>query len=97
MPDKTRTQGRRGPRGPAGRRGPRGPQGRKGTNGALGPKEQPGATGPLHSGERMELLTVVESQLQDVFRELDMQMKRMAQIQMQIDELRARLRQVIGG
>jgi hypothetical protein len=44
----------------------------------------------------MELLTLVEGQIEDIYKELDVQLKRMAQLQMQLDELRATVRKLTG-
>jgi hypothetical protein len=43
----------------------------------------------------MEILALVEGQIEDIYRELDVQMKRMAQLQVQLDEVRAQIRQLI--
>jgi hypothetical protein len=44
----------------------------------------------------MELLTLVEEQIEGIYKELDIQMKRMAQLQMQIDEVRTTVRKLTG-
>lgn len=40
----------------------------------------------------MQLMAEVQAQFERVNRELDIQLKRMAQIQMELDQVRARLR-----
>jgi hypothetical protein len=42
-----------------------------------------------------DLLEIVEKQIDDIHRDLDVQMKRIAQIQQQMDELRAAVRRVL--
>jgi hypothetical protein len=44
----------------------------------------------------MELLTLVEEQIEGIYKELDIQMTRMAQLQMQIDEVRTTVRKLTG-
>jgi hypothetical protein len=73
-----------GKRGPRGRIGPPGPKGPKGERGASG------QDGPAAKGN--EVLEIVEKQIDDIHRELDIQMKRIAQLQMQVDELRGTVR-----
>jgi polyhydroxyalkanoate synthesis regulator phasin len=41
-------------------------------------------------------LTIVEAQIENIYCDLDIQMKRMAQIQAQVDELRATVRRLTG-
>jgi hypothetical protein len=43
----------------------------------------------------LEILTVVEGQIEDIYRELDVQMKRIAQLQMQVDEVRGQIRKLV--
>jgi Collagen triple helix repeat (20 copies) len=90
--------GRRGPRGipgpagPPGRPGTTGEQGETGATGARGPS---GETGPA-SRDLMEVLSVVEGQIEEIYRELDVQVKRMTQLQSQLDEVRATVRHLMG-
>jgi flagellar biosynthesis chaperone FliJ len=42
-----------------------------------------------------EILEIVERQIDDLHRELDVQMKRVAQIQQQMDELRETVRRLV--
>jgi prefoldin subunit 5 len=53
----------------------------------------PGPTGPAVKGN--DVLEIVEKQIDDIHRDLDVQMKRIAQIQQQMDELRAMVRRVL--
>jgi hypothetical protein len=41
------------------------------------------------------LLGVVEAQIEDIYRELDVQLKRIAQLQSQVDDMRAKLQQLM--
>jgi hypothetical protein len=43
------------------------------------------------------VLEIVEQQIDDIHRDLDLQMNRIAQIQQQMDELRALVRRVLSG
>jgi len=45
----------------------------------------------------MQILTIVEGQIENIYREMDIQMKRMAQIQAQVDDVRAQIRSLKGG
>src|SRR6266851_2712030 len=87
---KGRSPGSRGPRGP---RGPAGDRGHSGHRGARGPQGEPGPAGPSVKGS--DVLEIVERQIDDIHRDLDVQMRRIAQIQNQMDELRAMLHRVL--
>ena len=87
---KGRSRGSRGPRGP---RGPAGDRGHSGHRGARGPQGEPGPAGPSVKGS--DVLEIVERQIDDIHRDLDVQMRRIAQIQKQMDELRAMLHSVL--
>ena len=82
--------GKRGPRGPA---GPRGRPGLKGARGATGPEGPAGRVASAAKGS--EVLEIVEKQIDDIHQQLDLQMKRLAQMQQQVDELRASLRRLL--
>ena len=93
MVKKQRRRGLRGAVGDKGPKGLRGRQGPRGATGALGPRGKTGAagkrgpkgiTGP-HQQDRA--LEVVEERFADVFRQLDIQLRRMAQMQVQLDAL----------
>jgi len=66
--------------------GARGATGKRGTTGATG-KEPP---------RRQKLLDVVEVQINRIDHELQIQMTRMAQIQAEVDHLRANLKKLAG-
>jgi hypothetical protein len=78
------SQGPRGRRGPKGPRGETGPIGRRGKIGKAGRKGPKGLTGPLH---RDNVLDMVMTHFDDVYQQLNIQMKRMAQMQQQVDVL----------
>lgn len=103
--DPRRERGIPGPPGPpgppgtagaVGERGKTGQRGKPGATGARGPAGETGSAGAESSSkDRLEILTVVESQIEDIYHELDVQMKRMAQLQAQVDELRGQIRKLI--
>ena len=82
--------GKRGPRGPA---GPRGRPGLKGPRGAIGPEGPAGHAASSAKGS--DVLEIVETQIDEIHHELDAQMKRLAQMQQQVDELRATVRRLL--
>jgi len=92
---KTGPTGKRGPvgkrgstglRGPTGPRGLTGPIGRRGLLGKRGKRGPEGLTGPA---KQDDALNNVMTHFDDVYRQLDIQMKRMGQIQAQLDMLAA--------
>ena len=92
----TMTKRNRGPRGAIGNKGARGPRGRRGARGAAGLIGQRGQTGPAGGKgpkgpkglpQHDALLGIVEQRFNDVYKQLDVQLRRMAQIQQQLDEL----------
>ena len=87
--DKTREPvGPRGPRGPAGQMGPQGPVGERGHRGQAG-------TAALSAGVAPALaFLAVDEQIDAIKHELDLQLRRMAQLQQQLDQLRAIVRQL---
>jgi hypothetical protein len=97
MARRSRNQTVSGPRGPQGRRGPQGargptgPIGRRGKVGKPGRKGPKGLTGPLHKNH---VLDMVMTHFDDVYQQLNVQMKRMAQIQQQVDLLVAKVRRL---
>ena len=80
--------GKRGPAGPRGAPGPAGPRGQEGQTGERGPTSKTAAT------DRGALLNEVNGHIEGIYKELNVQMKRMAQIQQQVDELRAKVKQL---
>ena len=80
--------GPRGPRGPAGQMGPQGPAGERGHRGSAG-------TAILSAGTAPALAFLAfDEQIDAIKHELDVQLRRMAQLQEQLDQLRAIVRQV---
>jgi hypothetical protein len=77
-------QGKHGAKGPKGPRGLTGPIGRRGKIGKPGHRGPKGLTGPLHKDN---VLDMVMTHFDDVYQQLNIQMKRMAQIQQQVDRL----------
>jgi hypothetical protein len=55
----------------------------------------PGPVGPPVKGS--DVLEIVEKQIDDIHRDLDVQLNRIAQIQQQMDELRTLVRRVLSG
>jgi hypothetical protein len=92
----------KGPRGERGLPGPPGPAGPKGDIGETGPTGPRGAPGKLGEAEvltkygSMEVLTLVEKQIEDIYKELEVQTRRMGQLQAQMDDVRAKIRQLTG-
>ena len=82
-------RGPRGARGPVGARGPSGQLGRRGPIGKPGRRGPGGVQGPQQQNEALE---VMEKHFDDVYRQLEVQMKRMAQIQAELDILGATVR-----
>lgn len=80
-----------GDQGPTGRSGPAGAAGRTGARGMTGAKGS--ATGTSDKARR-HVLRSVEQHIDNIYVELTAQMRRMAKLQEQVDELRAKLRLV---
>ena len=77
-----------GPRGAAGQTGPRGPVGERGHRG-------PAGTAALSAGRAPALAFIAfEEQIDGLKHELDVQVRRMAQVQEQLDQLRAIVRRI---
>jgi Collagen triple helix repeat (20 copies) len=100
--DPLRERGIPGPPGPPGEagavgaRGKTGQRGKPGATGARGPKGETGPAGAESSSkDRLEILSVVEGQIEDIYRELDVQLKRIAQLQVQVDEVREQVRKLM--
>lgn len=102
------TQGIPGPPGPAGPRGTQGatgesgatglagPRGSKGAEGAQGARGQRGVAGVSASVSAQPGLNEIARTIDDIYHELDIQLKRMAQIQQQLDELRTKVKTLTG-
>jgi Collagen triple helix repeat (20 copies) len=89
-------RGIQGPPGPAGPRGATGKQGARGDRGVSGETGKTGAEGRSfrEPTTRKELLRDLGKTIEDIYRELNVQMTRMAQIQQQVDELRGKLKRL---
>ena len=91
-------QGTPGPPGPAGPRGYVGKTGGRGLDGRRGATGAPGKIG-LGSGApkaHLKVIRDVDKHLENIYRELDTHIGRMAKLQGDIDELRGRIRTVDG-
>jgi hypothetical protein len=64
-------------------------QGRRGKTGPAGKKGTRGLTGPLYRNAAMEAL---EERFTDIYHQLDIQLQRIAQIQLQLDRISAKLK-----
>jgi len=93
---------RQGPRGIPGPRGAAGPRGVQGTPGELGPAGAAGSRGikgrrgipgapSVSASISRPMFHDIEQTIDDIYQELDVQMKRMAQIQQQVIELRTKI------
>lgn len=87
-PGATGHTGHVGHAGHAGQRGPKGAAGIQGPAGLSGP-----AGGVLPS-DRRSMLSGLHEQIENIYQELDVQMKRMAQLQVQLDNVRGKLHQL---
>jgi hypothetical protein len=79
---------------PAGQAGAAGHAGRPRARGAHGIKDVPGpaaAADEALPSTHVQLLEVVETQIEDIYQVLDVQVRRFAQIQQQVDELRGKV------
>ncbi len=82
-----------GPAGPPGERGERGltgsSTGKTGEQGAVGPRGETAAASDTNA------LAVVHDQIEHIHHELDVQMKRMAQLQAEVDEVRSTVKRLL--
>ena len=100
----SKRQGQRGARGIPGPPGPAGKQGLAGVRGQTGAKGATGATGARGAaggaGPRTRnganALAGVHDKIEHIYRELDVQVRRMGQLQAEVDEVRGTLRQLLG-
>jgi len=86
-------QGKVGLRGATGKRGRRGAKGLTGRTGAKGKAGKKGDTGE-EPPKRVKLLDRVQVHIDRIDHELQVQLKRMAQIQREVDELRESFRKL---
>jgi hypothetical protein len=106
---KSKQQGPRGERGERGIPGPPGPIGKQGIVGArgkTGARGKGGTRGPVgvtgaaldpDTNNHANALAVVHDQIEQIHRELEVQLKRMSQLQLQVDEVRATMKRLMGG
>jgi hypothetical protein len=76
----------------AGHAGRQGARGAHGVTGMPGPAAAPDQALP---STHVQLLEVVETQIEDIYQVLDVQVRRFAQIQQQVDELRGKVHQLM--
>jgi hypothetical protein len=86
----------KGARGPKGIPGPPGPAGPKGATGARGAKGQRASVEDAGSPSTLNQFSEIEHTIEDIYKELEIQMKRMSQIQQQVDDLRMKFKQLSG-
>ncbi len=99
-------QGIPGPAGPSGRQGTVGATGAAGARGARGAIGRTGARGltgvagpqegAIEGKSRVQLLTSIDKHIDNIYRELDVQMRRTEQLQIELRDLRANVRRLIG-
>ena len=89
-------QGTQGPPGPAGPRGYSGKTGNRGTSGRRGATGARGKIGITSAAPKKHLKVIrdVDRHLENIYRELDTHIGRMAKLQREIDDLRTRIRAV---
>jgi hypothetical protein len=84
--------------GRAGLRGASGSRGAAGVKGATGLTGKRGAVGatrvPWGGNASAFALTGIHKQIENIYNDLDIQMKRMAQVQAELDEVRAKLQRM---
>ena len=82
-----RLQGKTGTTGPRGRQGTRGATGANGRRGPIGKLGLKGPRGFNGSLQKAEVLDRVEDHFNDVYQQLNAQVKRIAQMQQQVDRI----------
>jgi collagen triple helix repeat protein len=85
--------GTRGFQGKTGERGQRGETGERGKTGARGPAGPVGPAGP--SIRPAELLALVEDQCREIRKQLDTQLRRTADLQLQLDQIHGLVKQLV--
>jgi hypothetical protein len=88
-------QGLAGVRGQTGATGATGAKGATGATGARGPVGAAGAAGP-RTRDGANALAVVHDKIEHIYHELDVQVRRLGQLQAEVDDVRATLRQLMG-
>jgi hypothetical protein len=86
----------RGAKGIPGPPGPAGPKGATGATGARGAKGQNASVEDAGSPSTLNQFSEIEHTIEDIYKELEIQMKRMSQIQQQVDDLRMKFKQLGG-
>jgi hypothetical protein len=86
-----------GPTGASGSRGATGARGAAGSKGITGARRERGEKGGGGGAASFpapvrQQLSEIELTIEDIYQELDVQMKRMAQIQQQVDDLRGKIK-----
>jgi collagen triple helix repeat protein len=84
-----------GTRGLTGKAGPVGAAGHTGHTGARGAKGATGSKAPASGKGRKRFIAAVDRHIENIYGELTVQMKRMARIQLQVDELRDKIRKAL--
>ena len=84
-PGKTGATGKTGARGATGRTGARGATGKTGARGLIGKPDK------RTRKQQKAAPAQVTGHIEKIYKELDIQMKRMAQIQYEVDQLRAKI------
>ena len=88
-------RGLQGIPGPPGPRGPSGPVGKTGPTGHRGIAGRRGAKAKAPSAKsRKRIVKAVDKHIENIYRELDTQLTRLSKIQVQVDELREKIRQI---
>jgi hypothetical protein len=99
-----KTQGARGPQGIPGPAGPAGPPGARGIHGFVGAKGKQGRQGVRgargdtgkeskpSSRQQTKAMTEIHRQIDHIYQQLRIQLTRMSQIQMEVDELRSKIK-----
>ena len=78
-----------------GKQGQKGEKGNTGARGATGAPGAVGATGRAAPEDSVNALASVHDEIDHIHQELDVQMMRMAQVQMELDEVRATLKRLM--
>ena len=89
--------GKKGPKGSAGVSGSKGAKGLKGPIGLKGHTGLTGKRGPVGAASIASpqlALTELHKQIDSIYRELNIQLRRMAQIQAELNDVRAKVQQI---
>ena len=90
-----------GPAGPSGVTGAVGATGATGAQGDAGPRGRHGSPGSSQvsvTGDKakIRILTSIDKHIDNIYRELDSQLRRTAKLQSELDDLRGKIRGLIG-